>query len=197
MTPINNLIQYLNNIDNVYFTPWWFSLAFILGIFLFVLPVHALLSFLSLTIVIAIGILIYLQNEFFTFLVLFIYSGAITVLFIFLLQFYNINYEHKQINLNTYNLPMIPIVSKGLIGMCVILLFTEISSIFLSFISIDENWELINNQVVVDESLIKNLGILFLANHGYGNIIITVGCILLVALIVVLCIIAPDIKKNV
>lgn len=189
------LFAFTSSFDSGYFTPWWFSLAFILCIFLFVLPVYALLAFLALTILLALGILLYVQNEFFSFLILFIYSGAITVLFIFLLQFYAINHDYTRVHIpyKSYNLP---IVNKAILGSCFLLLFAEGVSLLWLSSNINENWEILNNRIFADENLIKNLNILFLAHSGQGFITITIGCVLLLGLIVVLCIVGSNNKTN-
>jgi NADH:ubiquinone oxidoreductase subunit 6 (subunit J) len=136
--------------------------------------------------VLALGILVYIQSEFFAFLILFIYSGAITVLFIFLLQFYNINFESKRDTQKTYSFP---IIIKTIIGSCFLLLLTAISFILVLDSNFNENWELLNNVMFIDENLIQNLSVLFLANQMYGNITIIIGCILLIGLVVILCIV--------
>lgn len=187
----------ISSFDSFYITPGCICLALICSIFLFILPVYALLAFLSLTIIISIGILLYLQNEFFMFLILFIYSGAITVLFIFLLQFYNAVYEHKQNfqNNKSWKIPTLPFIIKTLVGSCFLLLFAEVSSIFILTINIDENWELLNSRIFVEESTIKNLSIIFLENQEVGNITTVIGLLLLVGLVVLLCIIGTN-EKN-
>lgn len=84
---LNNLLELI---------PKNLLLLSIICIIFFRSALTSLLIFLVFTIVITFGILLYLKNEFFSFLILFIYSGAIVILFIFLLQLYDITIFRKK-----------------------------------------------------------------------------------------------------